>query len=100
MSIEHELTTAAAKNFVGLLIARLFLGIFEATILPSFILITQMWWTRREQAYRTTAYQVANSIAPIIGPMLTWAVGHAPGSMYAYQKIFLVIGELVVLITT
>lgn len=54
------LCTAAAHNFVGLLVARLFLGIFEATILPSFILITQMWWTRREQAYRTTAYQVAN----------------------------------------
>jgi MFS family permease len=55
------LCTAAAHNFVGLLVARLFLGICEATILPSFIMITQMWWTRREQAYRTTAYQVANS---------------------------------------
>lgn len=24
--------------------------------------------------------------------MLTWAVGHAPGSMHSYQKIFLCIG--------
>lgn len=51
--------TSAAKNFSGLLTARLFLGIFEATILPSFVLITQMWWIRREQSYRTIAYQVS-----------------------------------------
>lgn len=51
--------TAAATNFTGLLLARMFLGIFEATILPSFILITQMWWVRREQSYRTIAYQVS-----------------------------------------
>jgi MFS family permease len=50
--------TAAAKNFAGLISARAFLGAFEATILPSFILITQMWWTRREQSYRTIAYQM------------------------------------------
>lgn len=35
--------TAAAKNFHALLICRILLGVFEATILPSFIFITQMW---------------------------------------------------------
>jgi len=57
------IATAAAHNFTGLIISRLLLGIFEATILPSFVLITQMWWTRREQSYRTIAYQIANSMA-------------------------------------
>ena len=60
------LSQAAAKDFKGLLIARIFLGVFEATILPSFGLIVQMWWTRREQSYRTVAYQVALSTAGII----------------------------------
>jgi MFS family permease len=50
--------TAAAKNFAGLLVCRMFLGAFEATILPSFIFITQMWWIRREQSYRSVAYMV------------------------------------------
>ena len=58
--------TAAATNFTGLLTARIFLGIFEATILPSFTLICQMWYTRREQSYRTVAYQMALSIGGII----------------------------------
>ena len=56
------MVTASATNFVGLLLCRLFLGCFEATILPSFILVTQMWWIRREQSYRTIAYQVCRSV--------------------------------------
>jgi hypothetical protein len=34
--------TGAAKDFTGLILARFFLGVFEATILPSFVLITQV----------------------------------------------------------
>jgi hypothetical protein len=48
----------------------------------------QMWWTRREQSYRTVAYLIANSIASIIGPILAYGIGHAtqqhprlPGSL-------------------
>lgn len=107
--------TTAATSFTGLLIARMFLDAFEATILPSFILITQMWWIRREQSYRTIAYQVcpaspcrhqpvpsdtffvqiANSCAAIIGPFLAYGIGKATGSshvLHQYQGIFLFIG--------
>ncbi|GFZ44408.1 hypothetical protein JCM24511_02130 [Saitozyma sp. JCM 24511] len=99
--------TTAAKSFSGLIIYRLFLGMFEATILPSFILITQMWWIRREQSYRTIAYQhsrgqtdgakIANSCAAIIGPLLSYAIGKAvqsSGSIRPYQGIFLFIGTV------
>ncbi|OXB36609.1 allantoate transporter [Cryptococcus neoformans] len=89
------MATAAGKNFTGLLLARMFLGVFEATILPSFILITQMWWVRREQSYRTIAYQIANSFAAIFGPLLSYAIGKAcDGSdkIKPYQGIFLFMG--------
>lgn len=36
-----------AGNFQRLMVARFFLGAFEASIGPSFIAITQMWWRRR-----------------------------------------------------
>lgn len=62
--------TGAAKNFTGLVTCRLLLGIFEATILPSFIFLTQMWYTRREQSFRTIAYQTANSLAAILGKQI------------------------------
>ncbi|WVQ85169.1 hypothetical protein IAT38_007334 [Cryptococcus sp. DSM 104549] len=85
--------TAAAKNFTGLVICRVLLGIFEATILPSFIFLTQMWYTRREQSFRTIAYQVANSFAAVFGPIMAFGIGHATsGNIKAYQGIFLFIG--------
>nr|XP_019013873.1 allantoate transporter [Kwoniella pini CBS 10737]OCF52654.1 allantoate transporter [Kwoniella pini CBS 10737] len=86
--------TAAATNFTGLIIARVLLGAFEATILPSFVLITQMWWTRREQSYRTIAYQIANSAAAIFGPLIAFGVGHVSSSIRPYQGIFLCMGAI------
>lgn len=36
-----------AHDFKMLMIARFFLGAFEASVGPSFVAITQMWWRRR-----------------------------------------------------
>ncbi|GHJ88991.1 hypothetical protein NliqN6_5393 [Naganishia liquefaciens] len=87
---------AAAHNFTGLMICRFLLGMFESTIAASFVAITQMWWRRREQSYRLIAWQIANSCAAIIGPLLAYGVGHAAksGSIYAYQAIFICLGLL------
>lgn len=46
----------AAHNFHGLLVSRLFLGLFEAGVAPAFIALTQMWWRRREQPLRLGAW--------------------------------------------
>ena len=46
----------AAHNFSGLLVSRLFLGLFEAGVAPAFIALTQMWWRRREQPVRLGAW--------------------------------------------
>lgn len=46
----------AAHNFRGLLVSRLFLGLFEAGVAPAFIALTQMWWRRREQPVRLGAW--------------------------------------------
>lgn len=103
--------TTAATNFTGLLIARILLGAFEATILPSFVFISesrykllqrsingdilaQMWWTRREQSYRTVAWQIANSCAAIFGPLLAFGVGHVSSGIKPYQGIFLCMGAI------
>ncbi|OCF32432.1 allantoate transporter [Kwoniella heveanensis BCC8398] len=88
------IATSAATNFTGFVIARILLGAFEATILPSFVLITQMWWTRREQSYRTVAYQIANSVAAIFGPLLAFGVGHVKTGIKPYQGIFICMGAI------
>ena len=40
--------TAAAKDYNSLLAARIFLGIFEAAIAPSLMLISSQWYTKAE----------------------------------------------------
>ncbi|KAM0416001.1 hypothetical protein ACHAPT_013056 [Fusarium lateritium] len=51
---------AAAHTFEALLLARFWLGAFEASIAPSFIAITQMFWRRREQPLRMSYWYAMN----------------------------------------
>ncbi|KAK4688417.1 MFS transporter, ACS family, allantoate permease, partial [Tremellales sp. Uapishka_1] len=86
---------AAAKNFAGLMATRFFLGAFEASIAPTFIIITAMWWTRREQVFRTNIWYSMNGIAAILGSLLAWGLGHAHSNvLHSYQLIFLTCGCL------
>ena len=53
--------------------------------------------TDSEQSYRTIAYQIANSMAAIIGPLLSYGVGRAAvtaTSVKQYQVIFFAMGAL------
>ncbi|KIM81601.1 hypothetical protein PILCRDRAFT_821381 [Piloderma croceum F 1598] len=91
--------TGAAKTFNGLITARFFLGVFEATLAPSFIAITQMWWRRREQTYRTIAWNCSNAFASILGPLLSFGIGHIHNGIQPYQGIFIFMGCLTVAVT-
>ncbi|KAJ3554998.1 hypothetical protein NM688_g2813 [Phlebia brevispora] len=59
-------SSAAAHDFRGLVTARFFLGIFEATVAPCFITITQMWWRRREQTLRLSIWFAANGATGMV----------------------------------
>lgn len=51
---------AAMTNFAGLAAMQFLLGAFEASIAPSMIIITSMWWTRREQPLRSNMWYSMN----------------------------------------
>ncbi|KAF8913613.1 major facilitator superfamily domain-containing protein [Mucidula mucida] len=88
--------SAAAKNFSGLMAGRFFLGILEATVAPSFMTITQMWWRRREQTMRLAMWMAMNGGTGMVGSLLSWGLGHIGGSIHPYQTIFIFIGLLTV----
>ncbi|KAK1223989.1 hypothetical protein PQX77_013125 [Marasmius sp. AFHP31] len=88
--------TAAAHEFKGLMAARFFLGLFEASVAPAFITITQMWWRRREQTVRLAMWMAMNGVTAMVGSLLSWGLGHISGSLKSYQTIFLFIGLLTV----
>ncbi|KAL2413691.1 putative transporter [Exophiala dermatitidis] len=87
----------AAHNFVGLLVARLFLGLFEAGVAPAFIALSQMWWRRREQPVRIAVWYASNGICNVFGSLLTYGIGHIHSSVLkSYQIIFLFFGLITV----
>ncbi|KAH6853130.1 allantoate permease [Chaetomium sp. MPI-CAGE-AT-0009] len=87
----------AAHDFTGLLISRLFLGIFEAAVAPTFVAIIQMWYRRREQTKRNAAWYAMLGVVNIIGSLLTYGLGHINSSVLrSYQIIFLFCGVLTV----
>ncbi|KAJ8087519.1 hypothetical protein AAF712_006640 [Marasmius tenuissimus] len=89
--------TAAAHEFKGLMATRFFLGLFEASVAPAFITITQMWWRRREQTVRLAMWMAMNGVTAMVGSLLSWGLGHIKGSLHPYQTIFMFIGLLTVL---
>jgi MFS family permease len=87
---------AAATNFGGLLTTRIFLGVFEAVIAPTFVAITQLWWRRAEQANRTAAWYSMNGVAFMFGSLLSYGLGHIHSHLASYQIIFLFTGCITV----
>ena len=54
------------KTFKSLLFARFWLGAFEASIAPSFVAITQMFWRRREQPLRMSYWYAMNGFTSMV----------------------------------
>ncbi|KAG8420582.1 hypothetical protein J3459_010944 [Metarhizium acridum] len=43
---------AACKNYASLLVCRFLLGVFEAAVVPAWVLFTSQWYTKKEQAFQ------------------------------------------------
>ncbi|KAK1579574.1 major facilitator superfamily transporter [Colletotrichum navitas] len=87
---------AAAHNFGGLMTARFFLGAFEASVAPSFVAITQMWWRRREQTLRISYWYAMNGFTNMFGSLITYGLGHISSPLKEYQIIFMFFGIITV----
>lgn len=67
---------AAAHNYTTLLVSRIFLGIFEATIGPSLMLISSQWYTKSEQAPRFSFWYLGLGLGQIIGGAVSYGFQH------------------------
>lgn len=80
-------------NYAGLLTVRFFLGAFEATVTPAFVLFTSCWYKQNEQAKRMGFWLSCNGVALLlIGPVAYGlsAVDHA--ALKSWKILFLVLG--------
>ncbi|KAL2760982.1 hypothetical protein ACRALDRAFT_1059302 [Sodiomyces alcalophilus JCM 7366] len=87
---------AWARDFPSLLVARFFLGAFEASVAPSFVAITQMFWRRREQPLRMSYWYAMNGFTNMFGSLITYGLANIPSSLRPYQVIFLFFGVVTV----
>lgn len=84
-----------AKNYGGMLVLRFILGMFEAGISPSCMMICGMFYTREEQPLRMCTFLSFNGIATVVGALLGFGLGHANNAaLESWKLIFLVIGLL------
>ncbi|KAK3301752.1 major facilitator superfamily domain-containing protein [Chaetomium strumarium] len=89
---------AAAHNYQTLLVSRVFLGIFEATIAPSLMLISSQWYTKSEQAPRFCFWYTGLGIGQIVGGLVSYGFQHmGPGaSLAGWRTMFVVLGAITV----
>ncbi|KAL9634909.1 MAG: hypothetical protein Q9204_002818 [Flavoplaca sp. TL-2023a] len=91
--------TAAAKDYVTLLTARIFLGIFEAAIAPCLILISSQWYTKSEAAPRFSIWYAGLGVGQIIGGIVSYAFQQVKNPTFSGWKImFIVLGLVTVII--
>jgi MFS family permease len=90
---------AAAHNYHTLLVSRVFLGIFEASIAPSLILISSQWYTKSEQAPRFSFWYLGLGLGQIIGGAVSYGFQHVEtGTSFAgWRTMFVTLGAVTVL---
>ncbi|KAM3455337.1 hypothetical protein NHJ6243_008545 [Beauveria neobassiana] len=88
--------TTWASTFPQLMAARFFLGAFEASVGPSFVATTQMWWRRREQTMRIGSWYCMNGLTWVFGSLATYGLASITSSLRPYQIIFLTFGLVTV----
>ncbi|KAF2139587.1 uncharacterized protein K452DRAFT_254081 [Aplosporella prunicola CBS 121167] len=85
---------AGAKNFASLAVLRALSGAAEACADPAFMLISSMWWTRREQPIRIGLWYTANGFGVALGGLLGYGIGNIHGALPSWKYEFLIIGAL------
>lgn len=84
-----------AKNYGGILTLRFILGMFEAGISPTCMMICGMFYSKKDQPFRMCTFLSCNGIATVLGALLGFGLGHAESkSLQSWKLIFLTIGLL------
>lgn len=85
---------AGATNFATLAVLRALSGAAEACSDPSFMLITSMWYDRRQQPVRIGLWYTANGFGIALGGLLGFGIGQVRGALPSWKYEFIIIGTL------
>ncbi|KAI0321867.1 MFS general substrate transporter [Amylostereum chailletii] len=86
--------TAACRNFVGLVIVRTLLGVFECICQPAFVFLSTMWYTREEQALIIGAFYSMNGFQQCVGGLIAYGIAQIQGAaLKNWEILFLLLGS-------
>ncbi|KAK5053810.1 hypothetical protein LTR84_001772 [Exophiala bonariae] len=91
--------TAASKSFTGVLVCRIFVGIFESGFLASVVFYLSQWYTRAEIASRIAVFYAGAVVASAFGGLLAYGVFQIKGgALHVWAYLFILEGCLTCLI--
>ncbi|THV06909.1 MFS general substrate transporter [Dendrothele bispora CBS 962.96] len=86
-------THAACKNFAGLFVVRLILGMCEGSITAGFLIVSTMFYTRKEQTQRVGYWFLMNGTAQIISGFIAFGSLHIKTtSVQPWQWMMIITG--------
>jgi ACS family allantoate permease-like MFS transporter len=88
---------SAAHNYTGLMIARTFLGFFEAVVSAGFLLITASWYRKYEHASRVGIWSCFTGVAQILGGLIAYGclqgrLAHPDSNFTSWRILYLCTG--------
>ncbi|KAI0889085.1 MFS general substrate transporter [Annulohypoxylon maeteangense] len=88
------MTSAACSSFTCLATMRFLLGVAEATISPGFVAIMGIWWTRQEQASRSSLWISFLGVGSFIGTLIVYALTQDNAQPVSWKRIFFELGVM------
>ena len=86
---------AATKTYASLMVIRVLLGIFEASVPACLVIIGGKWWTRPEQSRRTFFWYMQVGVATIVGSLMSFGFQHVQNTtIESWQIMFVFMGIL------
>ncbi|CAL1699502.1 unnamed protein product [Somion occarium] len=85
-------------NFPGMIVARVFLGIFEAGFGPGIPLYLSFWYTKHEMGTRMAYWFGFAAVAGAFGGLIAFGVQHAQTAISNWRLLFIIEGIPTVLL--
>ncbi|KAE9405892.1 MFS general substrate transporter [Gymnopus androsaceus JB14] len=90
---------AACKNFAGLFVVRLILGMCEGSITAGFMIVSSMFYTRNEQTLRVGYWFLMNGTAQIISGFISFGSLHIKTSGFEpWQWLMIIMGTITLIV--
>lgn len=93
---------AGCTSYGGMLAARFFLGLTEATVVPAWVIYTSQWYTREEQAFRVGLWFASCGLSQILGGSVAYGIAEHVGkdphaTLAGWQICFIIFGIMAAL---